>query len=177
MKRKPLPPQDYLLKRLRYEPETGKLYWRERAVEEFPSQRHALTWNTRYANQEAMCTEIKSSGYLQGYINNVPYIAHRTIFKMLHGTEPYEIDHDDHNRKNNRPNNLVAVTHEKNSQNQTPRKNNTSGCMGVSWQPHANKWKVKISNKHIGYANTFEEAVAMREQAMIDHNYHPNHGK
>lgn len=177
MKRKPLPPQEYLLKRLRYEPETGKLYWRERDISEFPSQRHALTWNTRYANQEAMCTEIKSSGYLQGYIDNVPYIAHRIIFKMLHGTEPYEIDHDDHNRQNNRPHNLVAVTHEKNSHNQTPRKNNTSGCMGVSWQPHANKWKVKISNKHIGYADTFEEAVAMREQAMIDHNYHPNHGK
>lgn len=176
MKRKPLPPQDYLLKRLRYEPETGKLYWRERAVEEFPSRRHALSWNTRYAGKEAFNRPMKNE-YLVGTIDDSIYVTHRIIFKMLHGWEPVEIDHDDRNRQNNRPSNLVASDHVANNKNQKLRSTNTTGCMGVSWQPHANKWKVKISNKHIGYTDTFEEAVAMREQAMIDHNYHPNHGK
>ena len=115
--------------------------------------------------------------YLVGTIDDSIYVTHRIIFKMLHGWEPVEIDHDDRNRQNNRPNNLVASDHVANNKNQKLRSTNTNGCMGVSWQPHANKWKVKISNKHIGYADTFEEAVAMREQAMIDHNYHPNHGK
>jgi len=46
MAAKPLPPVEHLRQRLRYEPETGKLYWREH-----PSM--PTHWNTRYADTEA----------------------------------------------------------------------------------------------------------------------------
>lgn len=176
MYRIPLPKQDYLLSRLRYDPDTGKLFWKAKQVREGKFKRHDLSWNTRYAGKEAFNNIVKTSGYLTGVLDDKSYVAHRIIFKMIHGWEPVEIDHDDRNRQNNKPGNLIPSDHIANNKNQKLRSTNTSGCMGVSWQAHAKKWKVKISNTHIGYADTFEAAVAMREQAMIEHNYHPKHG-
>ena len=43
------------------------------------------------------------------------------------------------------------------------------------------KWRAQIrvdgKRKHLGYFDTFDDAVAARKAAEIEHNYHPNHGR
>lgn len=179
--RKALPTQERLAELLEYHPDTGKLYWKKRQVREGERASRVKSWNTRYAGKETgiklIKPELGDSSYRSISIDNQVFTTHRIIYKLAHNLEPQEIDHDNRNRADNRLVNLVASDHVTNNKNQKLRSTNKTGTMGISWQAHANKWKVKISNKHIGYASTKEEAIAMREQAMLKHNYHPNHGK
>lgn len=46
-------------------------------------------------------------------------------------------------------------------------KNNKSGYRGVSWNSERHKWRVQISNKHIGYYASLEDAVSARRWAEI----------
>jgi len=70
---KPIPTPEMLRKLLRYDPETGKLFWRERPVEMFAdtgrggSKGSAARWNGRFSGKEAF-TAISGSGYLTGGI-------------------------------------------------------------------------------------------------------------
>lgn len=62
-KSKVLPSAEYLRKRLRYEPETGKLFWLD--YEGMPQR-----WRTRWVGKEAF-THVKSHGYRVGRIDNI----------------------------------------------------------------------------------------------------------
>lgn len=176
MYRKPLPDQSYLHECLFYCGITGKLFWRERPLEHFPSAHRQKVWNTRYAGKECF-NRLNCSGYLHGTLDNTGYVTHRIIYKMLHNVEPAEVDHDNRDRTDNRPQNLNASTHVANNQNKKRNSNNSSGVMGVCFQQHAKKWRAKIRNTHIGYFDSFDEAVAAREQALTVEGYHPSHGK
>lgn len=56
--------------------------------------------------------------------------------------------------------------------------NNTSGVSGVSYRKGNQKWQVRIADdQHVGYFQTFNEAVAARKAAEKLHGYHPNHGR
>src|SRR5690625_5199426 len=48
-----LPTPEQLRELLRYEPETGKLYWKARPAELFKDKRSHGAWNARYAGKEA----------------------------------------------------------------------------------------------------------------------------
>lgn len=128
MPAKPLPDQSVLHQILRYEPDTGKLYWRERPLELFTisdtssgrgnrglktAEQAAAGWNNAYANTEAF-TAANDRGYLRGLIFGQSYKAHRVIYKMVHGEEPDEIDHINMDRSDNRLCNLRSVTHREN---------------------------------------------------------------
>lgn len=54
--------------------------------------------------------------------------------------------------------------------------NNTSGVTGVRFDPIRKKWKAKIGNKELGRFDSFDLALAARQQALAAHAYHPNHG-
>ncbi len=82
----------------------------------------------------------------------------------------YEVDHINLNTLDNRRCNLRYVTHQQNQINQPLQKNNTSGVAGVSYYPPRRKYRarVKISQHdiHLGYFDTFEEAVQARNVGM-----------
>lgn len=185
MATKTLPDQDVLLQLLRYDADRGKLFWLERAVKWFndtPNRRAEHTakiWNLRYAGREAF-TAINGTGYYSGHVLDWGGTAHRVIWKMETGEDPDQIDHANGIRTDNRWGNLRNVTTATNTRNAKRRTDNSTGHVGVYWYPHervTGKWLAKISSKHIGYFDSFDDAVAARKAAEIAHDFHPNHGR
>jgi hypothetical protein len=187
---KSLPPYDILRQLLRYEAETGKLFWLERKDHHFDnnmSQKSSLIrakmWNSKNANNEAFtCFSRKHSAgkvYKTGAIFGITYMAHRVAWSLHYGREPeLFIDHIDGNGLNNRISNLRSVSHIQNMKNQKLRETNTSGVCGVSWSNGRKNgfWVARIGNKHIGCYSKFEDAVKARHEASIASGYHQNHG-
>ncbi|EKN5985633.1 HNH endonuclease [Yersinia enterocolitica] len=150
-----------------YEPETGLL----------------LNKISRYKARIGTPVGVSNGkGYLQVTLSRKPYRVHRIIWEMHNGPIPegMQIDHIDHNRVNNRLNNLRVVTNKQNNQNRTRPSNNTSGTIGVYWNKFSRKWHSIIvvdgKEKSIGYFDDINNAVAARKQAERDRGFHPNHG-
>src|SRR5690349_9161756 len=190
MEPKPLPSRAYLNRLLRYEPDTGKLYWKRRDVSEFrdsgpfSAQDFCTRWNTRFAGKEAFtAVERRSqevSGYRVGIFKSTRYKAHRIIWKMVRGSNPQQIDHIDGNTLNNRIENLRSVTNRGNSLNQRLRSTNTSGINGVRYVEGRNLWeaKIKVLGRfvYLGRFSLKKEAVAARRAADKKFGFHRNHG-
>ncbi len=91
-----------------------------------------------------------------------------------------EIDHIDHDRCNNRWENLREVTHRENSMNTSMRSDNTSGAMGVSFAKREQKYNAYIhvdgKRKSLGYFEDINDAIAARVAAEVEFGYHVNHG-
>ncbi len=81
-----------------------------------------------------------------------------------------EVDHVNLNTLDNRLCNLRIVTHQQNQCNQPLQHNNTSGVSGVSYYPPRKKYRARIKicqhDIHLGYYDTFEEAVQARNVGM-----------
>lgn len=180
MKTTPLPSQHELNSLLTYDPETGKLTWRERDIKRFKSDHHGRTWNTQFANKEAF-TYIDSVGYRQGAICGQSYRAHRVIWKIVYGTEPIQIDHQDGDRANNRIDNLRNVSIGENRKNAGLRSDNTSGVHGVSRIKATGRYRARINvdgvEVFLGNFDTQDEAVAVRLAAEPRYGFHKNHGR
>lgn len=185
MAKRPLPDQATLLKLLRYEPETGRLFWRERPVDTF-NETEARTaadtckkWNAKFACKEAFVTDA-GHGYRKGSIGNVRYYAHRIIWRMMTGADPDFIDHINGERADNRWCNLRAVTKTENCRNMARQTRNVSGCLGVMWNPNKRRWaaRITVSGKvhSLGYFRDIEAAIRARKAAERKFGFHPNHG-
>lgn len=122
----------------------------------------------------------EESGYQKLRLGGVKYMAHRLVWKMVHGVEPEVIDHIDGNRLNNRVENLRSVCHSENNKNKTKGVNNTSGMTGVSWHKRINKWaaNIKINGKmkHLGYFDDFKQAVRIRQHEQEKLGFSFRHG-
>lgn len=143
-----LPTPEQLRKLLRYEPETGKLFWRPRDVSYFnytgsPS-RQLAAWNTRFLNKEAFtCTN--SAGYKASVVMGVGLLAHRVAWAIYYGAWPSNvIDHINGITSDNRISNLRDCEHYENSRNARIRLTNKSGLKGVSWDRESGKWRAQI---------------------------------
>lgn len=173
MSDKELPSPEYLRQRLRYEPETGKLFWRESAA--FPKQ-----CNTRLSGVEAGA--MAKDGYLRVGINKKNYLAHRAIWAIYHNNWPdSDIDHIDGDKSNNRICNLRIVSKTENSRNSSLRIDNNSGVTGVYWDRLRNKWKAQISvnrrHLYLGAFTDLESALIARKCAEAEYGFHANHGR
>lgn len=169
-----LPTIDYLRKRLRYEPETGKLFWF--ACDDMPQK-----WKTRYSHKEAFVTS-NGNGYLTGVINYKRFYAHRVAWVLHHGEWPIDdIDHINGVQSDNRICNLRAATKTENMHNRSMQSNNTSGACGVYWDKIAKKWvaRIKINgrNKNLGRFDSIDEATTARAKANIEYGFTDRHGK
>lgn len=172
MARSQLPTPDALRQLLRYEPETGKLFWLERP--DGPAW-----WNTRYAGAEAM-TNIVTAGYKASVLNGRAALAHRVIWAIVHGEWPTDdVDHINGVRTDNRLCNLRAVDRATNCKNMARNRRNTSGVTGVS--KCGEKWKAYIRSngvfRVIGLYDEFSDAVTARHLAEREDGFHPNHGR
>jgi hypothetical protein len=180
-----LPSPEVLRQLLRYDPETGKLFWLPRSVEWFEDGMHSAEhcmgkWNSKNAGNEAFTAYLK--GYRQGQIFNHRYYAHRVIWLMIVGELPAQIDHLNGNRGDNRWRNLRAASASMNSRNSARRLDNKSGMSGVSWARREQRWRARINDiegkeVYLGYFKSFEDAVSARKSAELMHGYHVNHGR
>ena len=186
MKAKPIPPQTILRQIFVYDPETGKLWWKNRPATSFrgtskrSAEHQAKVFNARFAGKEALASPARN-GYLRGSINNELFYAHRVIYKMIYGTDPDDIDHENGNRTDNRQKNLVSKSRSENLRNRRLSRNNTSGYHGVSYSKRHKLWSVSIyadgKHIHLGWFKEKSEAIAERKAAELKMGYHPNHGR
>lgn len=180
MKARELPSQDYLKECLTYFPETGKLYWKARPQTHFKSINTFKIWNSKFSGKETS-TYTCGSGYPSIRLDNRKYSTHRVIWKLVYGEDPEDIDHINGNKLDSRLINFRSVSHQENHKNQKKPKNNSTGTVGIYWNKALEKWQAKIcvfyKQKHLGYFDNFEKAVAVRKAAELEYGYHPNHGK
>lgn len=177
MPAKELPDPEYLRQRFRYEPETGKLYWRElpRTVGNW-----AASWNTRYAGREAFTADMR--GYRQGRVDGQNLLAHRIVWAIYTGAWPAaEIDHINGDRADNRIVNLRAADRSENNRNTAVRRSSVTGVVGVTWDSQTSSYRAQIKTQgrliYLGRFHSLREAKAVRKQAEVKYGFHPNHGR
>lgn len=139
--------KDKLKEVLRYEPESGLLFWTNKA--------HKSVKNKQAGTSNHL-------GYIVILFQSKPYYAHRLAWLFTYGKFPDQmIDHIDGNTSNNKINNLRDVDNQTNQINRhKPRIDNKCGFMGVS--KYRNKWKAQIKRngvvKYLGLYATPQEA-------------------
>ncbi|MBO0141521.1 HNH endonuclease [Agrobacterium sp. Ap1] len=170
---------------LKYDPESGKLFWRERSADHY---RHttkpdalAKTFNSTFAGREAF-TYVDSNGYRCGNLMNKPNRAHRVIWLLSHGVWPTNgVDHINGNPEDNRLVNLRAADQQLNCRNQSRSRRNTSGVTGVHYDKKLEKWSAHITvcrrNIYLGNFDDFFEAVQCRLEANIKYGFSSTHGE
>ena len=175
-----LPSPELLRKLLRYEPETGKLFWEKRnvgmfyALTEKIAVRNCATWNAKFYGKEALCA-ITDKGYMRGRLLGVLFMAHRVVWAINELEWPMdEIDHKDGNRSNNVILNLRPANRAQNCANVKSLSGSSSIYLGVYKSSSGTRWCASIRSgsirKHLGSYNTEKEAaIAYDAAAKIYH--------
>lgn len=145
---------------LRYDPETGNLYWR------FSRGRFG---NSVKAGAKAGCLH-RHSGYIVVRLNGKLLKAHRLAWLLTYGEWPKEhVDHVNCDKGDNRISNLRAADHTTNKWNRRKYKSNKSGFKGVS--RYRNKWQAAITANgtitSLGRFDTPEDAYAAYCEAAV----------
>jgi len=151
----------YVKNHLDYDKDSGKFFWKS---------------NSREAGATV-------KGYRVIKINNKTIPLHHLVWIVENKRYPkmgYIIDHINHNREDNRIENLREITPAENSKNMKLNAKNTSGFNGVRWHKHSNSWYAYINEDgeeiSLGYFKTKEEAIKARLEANKKYGYHENHG-
>lgn len=170
-----------------YCPETGRLAWLMRSEKRFPdtgkggAARRAKAWNKQYAGKLAF-TGIAQNGYRKGQIFGKTLLAHRVAWALHYGAWPDGlIDHINGDKADNRIENLRLVDHSGNTKNNRISKKNTTGHIGIYWEPLRNKWRADITADKktvcLGRFDNKDDAIAARKAAEPKYGFHPNHGR
>ncbi|MEM8661902.1 MAG: HNH endonuclease signature motif containing protein [Pseudomonadota bacterium] len=152
-----------------YEPDTGRLIWRERPASHFVNKGAQVRCNKAYAGTEAG-TICKTSGYRVTSIKGKSITVHRVVWLLQTGSWPADqIDHIDRDKANNRWENLRAVDQLTNQKNRPISRNNKSGKTGASWSPKNNRWRASICANgrrvYLGLHKNKADAIAARVAA------------
>lgn len=175
-------PEAALMKQLiRYDKESGLLFWRERPLHFFKSAKSMKAFNTQFAGKPAF-RRTDPDGYTKGRALGVDLLAHRVIWAIHNDEWPSgEIDHIDGDPTNNRIENLRDVSSSVNGQNVRRSKRNSSGRTGVSFNKLQGKWVAYIQTggkyTYLGQFTSFEAAVKAREKAETQLGFHENHDR
>lgn len=176
---KPLPSAEHLRELLNYNPQTGALTWKSRAVECFreigkrPAEYLHQSWNTKYAGKAA--GSVRRDGYATVVIDGEHYKLHRVIWKIATGEEPQQIDHINRDQGDNRFENLRDVAPKINSRNRGMWSHNTSGVTGIEFHSRDEVWTAKLGlhgkQIYLGSFKTRDEAIAARlaSEVVRDH--------
>lgn len=156
--------QKELKELLNYNPDTGIFTWRY-------SRRGAKKGSTAGSND--------GYGYTSIRVNSKPYGSHRLAWLYMFGAWPKnQIDHINHDRVDNRIENLREVTRQENGRNLALNKKNTSGVTGV--RRKGNQWYATIgvngSKVRLGGFKDKFEAICARKSANNKYGFHKNHG-
>jgi hypothetical protein len=132
-----------LEKVLRYDANTGLLYWTVSVVTFIQPGRLAGT--------------LSNSGYIVIRYNHKKYLAHRIAWYLHTKEDPatFQIDHMDNNKANNKIENLRLATGAQNSYNATKKSRALSQYKGVTFSARHDKWvtRIRVNGKttHLGY--------------------------
>jgi len=122
-----------------------------------------------------------AGGYLYIRVDGKRMKAHRLAFLYMTGSMPVEVDHINHDKKDNSWSNLRSATRTEQNRNHTRRIDNTSDKTGVTFSKREKKYRARISHEKkrisLGTFNTKDEAIKAREKAEIKYGYHKNHGE
>lgn len=156
--------EDWLKDNLRYDPDTGYLWWTKRG-------------SHRSLNKPAGFIT-KATGYIQvgSYQQGIPiqYMAHRLAWFLYHGVWPKDqIDHINNVRGDNRIVNLREATNAENQGNRKIKVGCSSKYKGVGWNKQNKKWQTKIcvdyKQIHIGCYDNEEEAALAYNKAALEY--------
>jgi len=162
--------QKRLIEVLDYDPDTGIFTWKRH------QHRHLKSLAGKVAGY------LTKRGYIRIAIDRKKYLAHRLAWMYIHGAFPKnQTDHSNHNRSDNKIQNLSDVTQLENNKNQALRKNNKSGHPGVYRPKNGKGWRVRINNRNHkqvegGSFTEYLDAVNRRKVLEKQYGYHINHG-
>lgn len=150
---------------VRYDPDTGKMFWKERPASYFGTHSSAFLWNAENVGK-LIKAKVNNAGYQSIGVYSESILYHRAAWAIHYGVWPSaDIDHINGQRSDNRICNLREASDSINQRNRVRSINNTSGYVGVS-QNLSGTWSVNILKKHIGTFATFDEAVKARQEAQ-----------
>lgn len=142
---------------LAYDADTGEFSWRV--------NRSNVKAGSKAGNAN------KAIGYVQIGIDGRLHFAHRLAFLHHTGECPRFVDHINHDRADNRWDNLRAATRVGNNVNRAMPDANTSGTQGVHFCKDTRRWRAVMSvnnrPKHLGRFDTRMEAAAAYATAML----------
>lgn len=166
----------YVVSLVRYDPDTGKLYWRER--HDWAAWL-CLRWNRHKSGKEAF-TRRDKAGYCVGHIDGRGLLAHRVAWACHYGEWPKgPLDHINQNKADNRITNLRLSDPVNNGRNVARLPQNTSGATGIC--RHKNAWQAQITvegkNLYLGRFETFEAALRQRKNAERFYGFSSLHGR
>lgn len=157
-----LPDASYLHECFAYDAETGELRWRVRPIGHFLSASRWKSCNKRFAGK--LVGVVNGSGYVLICLDYRLYFAHRVIWKLVTGSDPTVIDHENGVRHDNRWSNLREANDSENQWNRRVGKHNVLGLKGVRQQPSgrfgAYIWMPTGKSRWLGTFSTAEEAHA-----------------
>lgn len=154
--------------------ENGAIFWKTRAGV-------SKKWTSRFLNKQAGC--VYKNGYIVVSVDDKLHYAHRIIWEMKNGKieNGMQIDHINHDRSDNRIENLRVVDNQVNHTNRPKQSNNSTGVVGVYKKSCGSRFysqiKVNGSKIYLGTFSTIEEASSARKNAEIFYGFHENHGK
>ena len=167
-KTRPLPPFEEVDRVLRYEPETGKIYWKIK-----PSR------SVSKGAEAGGIAKHRNIFYRQIRLNYSIHKAHRIAWLLYYKEDPGEkfIDHKNHDGLDNRIANLRVATNTQNQYNRRICKRNTTGYKGVSKDKshsHRNKpysARITLDGKllRLGVFRTAEEASEAYRRSCKEH--------
>ena len=96
-------------------------------------------------------------------------LLHRFILNLAGRGKDVYVDHINHNKSDNRRENLRIVTHQENNFNKSFNKNSQSKIKGVYWSERLGKWYAKIhynrKSIHLGVFENQNDAIKARKNA------------
>lgn len=157
--------KEKLLDVLRFDEKSGRFFWNVK--------RRGIS-----VGQEAGSAD--AYGYGQIRIDGEIYKEHHLVWLYLTGEWPNsQIDHINHQRRDNRPENLRPADNAENHKNRPMQRNNKTGVVGV-YKDKLGGYNAYISvdgkRIHLGRFKNIEDAAASRYEANKKYGYHENHG-
>ncbi|HCQ2951016.1 TPA: HNH endonuclease [Escherichia coli] len=132
-------------------------------------------------NRKENTTKFKN-GYIKLSLGNEQWLAHRVAWIIHFGSIPegMEVDHINHDKADNRIDNLRIVSHSKNMKNVKLKKSNKTGFCGVHLDTVSGKFiaKVKINGvtHTVGRFHNAKDAGDAAMRFRIVNGFHKNHG-
>jgi hypothetical protein len=165
-----LPTPEMVRNVLKYDADTGLLFWLERGPDMFSEfscnpKRAAKAFNTRYAGKVALTSKC-NRGYARGKIFMQNAYAHRVAWCIYYGKWPdFEVDHINQNKSDNRISNLRAASPSQNRCNRGAQKNSKSGVKGVFPSVTKGKWiaRIRVNGVQI-HLGTFPDVISAKRE-------------